>query len=158
MLVRDSARRRLQDQAGFSLAEIAMVTAIVGVISALATPMFLGYYQAAQVKAGAQAVAAYLNQGRQLAIEQNTSVCVHSTSTALHYRMGSCTGAAWIGPSTDSAGNLKVPQGITLSTTANPTFSYLGASGGATYTVTSAASRQALRVVVAPSGRISIGP
>jgi type IV fimbrial biogenesis protein FimT len=146
-------------QGGFSIAEVTMVLAIIAIISTLATPTFLSYYHAAQVRVAAEEVAALLNQGRQLAIERNTSVCVHITATAMHYHLGGCAGATWIGPGTDASGNLKAPQGIGLTTTADPIFSYLGAAAtGATYAVTDTQASKTLHVVVAASGRITITP
>ena len=137
-----------------------MVLGILGTLTALATPRFMTFYQASSLRVGAEEVAAFINQGRQLGIRQNGSVCVHITSTAVQYRLGSsCGGAAWVGPGTDSSGNVKVPQGLTLTTTADPIFSYLGAAApAATITVTNAKTGQVLRVAVAASGRVSIGP
>jgi hypothetical protein len=37
-------------------------------------------------------VVTFLNQGRQLAIRTNQNVCVHSTSTAMQYRLSNCGG------------------------------------------------------------------
>ena len=152
-------------QAGSSIGELALVLAIVGILTALATPLFLTYYQASKLRVGAEEVAAFLNQGRQLAIRQNDNVCVHITSTAMHYHLGSCAGAVWgtvagqVSAGTDAAGNLKAPNGITLTTTADPVFSYLGAAApAATYTVTNTQNAATLRVFVAASGRINIGP
>jgi prepilin-type N-terminal cleavage/methylation domain-containing protein len=147
-------------EAGYSMAEVALVLAIIGILTTLATPLFLTYYQASRLRVGAEEVAAFINQGRQLGIRENAGVCVHITSTALQYRLGSsCAGAAWLGPGTDAAGNVKVPEGVTLSTTADPIFSYLGAAApAATITVTNAQTGRILRVSVAASGRVSIGP
>ena len=149
-------RRR---QAGFTLVEIMLVVGIIGIMAAIATPMLLSYYQGAQLRIAAEEVATFLNQGRQLAIMQNGSICVHITSTAMHYHQGSCAGATWIGPGTDAAGNIAVPAGITLSTTADPVFNYLGGTtAGATYTITHTQSSTLVHVVVATSGRVSITP
>ena len=146
-------------QAGSSIGELALVLAVVGILTVLATPLFLTYYQASRLRVAAEEIAAFLNQGRQLAIRQNGSVCVHITPTAMHYHQGSCAGAVWTGAGTDAAGNLKAPVGVTLTTTANPIFNYLGApTPGATYTVTNTQTASTLRVFVAASGRISIGP
>ena len=146
-------------QAGYSVAEIMLVMGIIAVMALVATPMFLGYYQGSQLRVAAQEVAAFLNQGRQLAIMQNGSICVHITSTAMHYHQGSCAGATWTGPGTDASGNIAVPSGITLTTTADPVFNYLGGTAaGATYTVTHAQSSTQVHVVVATSGRVSITP
>lgn len=146
-------------QAGSSIGELALVVAIVGILSVLVTPLFLTYYQASVLRVGAEEIAAFLNQGRQLAIRQNGNVCVHITPTAMHYHLGTCAGAVWTGAGTDAAGNLKAPSGVTLTATADPIFNYLGApTPAATYTVTNAQTAATLRVVIAASGRISIGP
>jgi len=152
--------RGTKPEAGYSIMELALVMGIVGVLTAVAMPFFLSYYQASRLRVGAEEVAAFLNQGRQLGIRQNAGVCVHITSTALQYRLGSsCAGAAWVGPGTDANGNVTVPQGVTLTTTADPIFSYLGAANpGATITVTNTQTGQALSVTVAASGRVSISP
>jgi prepilin-type N-terminal cleavage/methylation domain-containing protein len=155
---RRQARRR---QAGFTLVEVLLAVAIIGIISAIATPMLLSYYQGAQVRVAAEQVTTFLNQGRQLAITQNGPVCVHISQTAMHYHLGTCgAGATWIGPGTDAAGNFPVPAGITLSPlNANVSFNYLGGTiAPATLTITHTASEQMANVVVALSGRVSITP
>jgi prepilin-type N-terminal cleavage/methylation domain-containing protein len=145
---------------GYSLIELALVMGIIGIMAAVAMPFFLTYYQASRLRVGAEEVAAFINQGRQLGIRENNGVCVHIGSTAVQYRLGnSCDGAAWLGPGTDAAGNVSVPPGITLSTNAHPIFSYLGAANpGATITVTNTQTGNAVHVTVTPSGRVSIGP
>jgi len=145
--------------AGYSLVEILLVVSIIGIITVLGTPMFLSYYQGAQLRVAAEEVAAFLNQGRQLAIMQNGSICVHISSTAMHYHQGTCAGPTWTGPGTDAAGNIAVPAGIALSTTAEPIFNYLGGTAtGATYTINHTQSSTLVHVVVAVSGRVSITP
>ena len=140
--------------------ELALVMGIVGILAGAATPSFISYYQASRLRAAAEEVAAFVNQGRQLGIRENAGVCVHITSTALQYVLGSsCAGALWLGPGTDDAGNIKVPEGVTLTTTADPIFTYLGAAApAATITVANSQTGSTLRVSVAPSGRVSIGP
>ena len=147
-------------QSGYSLAELSVVLGIIGIITVLATPLFLSYYQASRLRAAAEEVAAFVNQGRQIGIKQNVGVCVHISSTAMHYHLGNCDGTVWLGPGTDSAGNVKVPDGITLTASANPVFSYLGAAApAATYTLTNTQDSHTLLVVVSASGRVTItGP
>jgi Tfp pilus assembly protein FimT len=148
---------RRHRQGGFSLTELTVLLAIVGVLATLSTPLFLSYYRTAQVRGAAADIAAYLNQGRQLALQRNGNVCVHITASAMHYHLGGCGGAAWVGPGTDGAGNIPAPDYITLSTTADPVFNYLGAATpAATYTVSRGA--YSLTVTVSASGRVVIGP
>jgi prepilin-type N-terminal cleavage/methylation domain-containing protein len=148
-------------QAGFTLVEVMLVVGIIGITTALASPMFLSYYQSAQLRTAAEQVVTYLNQGRQMAITQNGSICVHmdstTTPTTLHYHQGTCTGAPLVLPGTDAAGNIPLPLGITAAATASPIFNYLGGSStGATWALTHTPSTRSLNVVVALSGRVCI--
>jgi Tfp pilus assembly protein FimT len=151
--------RREAGARGYSIAEIALVLAVIGIVSALAIPMFVSYSHASRLRAAAEEVAAYLNQGRQIGIRENVGVCVHIAPTSMHYTLGTCAGTTWVGGGTDADGNIKLPDGVTVTTTADPVFSYLGAAApAATYTITETQTSQTLRVFVAASGRVSIGP
>ena len=153
-------------QAGFSLLEMSLILAIVGILAALATPLFITYYQGARLRVASEEVAAFINHGRQLAIKENVGVgglCVLITATAMRYTtentINTCDGTTWIGPGSDAAGNVKIPDGVTLTTTADPVFSYLGAaSPPATYTLTITQTGSTVRVFVSTSGRVTIGP
>lgn len=151
------AREQKPAQGGFSLAEMTVLLAVIGSLCVLSLPIFLSYYQSAQVRSAASDVAGFVNQGRQLAIQRNQSVCVSIGSTAVQYRLGSCGGTVWTGAITTSAGNVNTPDGITLTTTANPVFSNLGAATPAA-TITVSQGTRTLSVVVASSGRVSLGP
>lgn len=142
---------------GFTVAELVVVCGIIGILSAISAPYFLSYLQAARVKAAAEEVAAYLNQARQLAISSNENVCVLVSSTAMRYLRATCAGAVWTGAGTDASGNIRVPEGISLTTSANPVFTYLGnATPDATYTLQDTQSGKQLQVTVAASGRVRI--
>jgi Tfp pilus assembly protein FimT len=142
--------------AGFNLVELLVLLVVVGALFSLSLPALMSYYKSAHVRAAASGIAAHLNQGRQLAIQQNQRVCVHITSTALHYAQGSCAGTIWVGPGTDATGNIPAPGGITLTTTADPVFSNLGAAApAATVTVTHGSA--SLSVIVSASGRVMVG-
>ena len=144
---------------GFSATELIVVCGILGLLAAVSVPFFLRYYQSAALKAATEEVAAFLNQGRQVAIKENQSVCVLTTSTSLQLRVNGCAGTAWVGPGTDSSGNIRIPTGFTMASSANPIFSYLGAaSPAAAYTLTNTRDGRTLRVTVAASGRVTIGP
>jgi Tfp pilus assembly protein FimT len=148
-----------QSQAGFSLAELTVLLAVVGALFSLSLPAFITYYQSAQVRGAAADVAAYVNQGRQLAIQLNCSVSVVITPTAIKYiQGGNCqTPGVWTGSGTDAGGNIPAPDGITLATSANPVFNNLGAAApAATLTVTHGTS--SLSVLVSASGRVTVGP
>ena len=143
---------------GLSLAELAVIVAVIGALFGLSLPAFIGSYQTAQVRAAAADVAAYLNQGRQLAIQRNQSTCVHITATTLHYHLGTCTaGTVWLGPGTTGSGEIPIPAGIAMTSTANPVFTHLGAAAPAA-TITVTQGSHSLRVIVSAAGRVTIGP
>jgi prepilin-type N-terminal cleavage/methylation domain-containing protein len=148
-----------RQHAGFTLVEIILVVGMIGIITALATPMFLSDYQGAALRVAAEEVVTFLNQGRQMAIAQNGPMCVHIASTAMHYLLGTCAGATWIGPGTNATGNFPLPNDITVAAAPDVIFNYLGGSTtGTTYTITHTPSSKSINVVVALSGRVCITP
>lgn len=161
---------RRQSEGGFTLAELVMVIAVVGILSIMAVPSFLRYYQAAKLKSGAQQMLTLINQARELAIKENDKVCANlSSSTQMTYTHSNCTalvaswpapGAAWVGAGTDAADNINLPTGITVTVSPNPAiFDYLGSavtSPPATYTLTNTQTGATLTVSVAASGRVTI--
>lgn len=148
--------------AGFTLAELIMVAAVIAIMAVMAVPSFLRYYHAAGLKAGAQQVVTLMNQAREIAIKGNSDVCVTLPSTAqLTYRLGSCTGSVWTGAGTDAAGRINLPAGITITTSPDPkpVFNYVGSAlPAATYTVRNTQTGATLTVSVAASGRVTITP
>ena len=153
-----SCRAPAPSRAGLTLAELTVLLAVIGVLFSLSLPAFISYYQGAHVRAAAAAIAAYLNEGRQLAIHRNQSTCVHITATTLHYHLGTCAaGAVWLGPGTDGKGEIPVPAGITMTPTTNPVFTNLGAAAPAA-TILVTQGRYSLRVAVSASGRVTVGP
>lgn len=155
---------RRQSEGGFTLAELVMVIAVVGILSIMAVPSFLRYYQAAKLKSGAQQLAALINQAREIAIKENTKVCAKRlSSTQMTYVLdsdSSCAGSGpWKGSGTDSAGNIQLPVGTTMTVSGNGAiFDYLGSAvtASATYTLTNTQTNATLTVSVAASGRVTI--
>jgi hypothetical protein len=116
------------------------------------------------VRGAAETVAAFLNQGRQMAISGSQFVCVKVNHSMITYHTDSsassaCSVSAWVGAGTSSTGARKAADGVTLTANASPVFGYLGtATPAATFTVTDGSSSKKLSVLVAASGRVSIGP
>lgn len=153
MAVRNS--RRNLGQGGFQLVELVIIVAIIGLLVAISVPFLVSYMQASQLKASAETVAAWLNQGRQLAIRSNQTVCADIDGAGMHYHLLNCTGTVWVGAGTTSTGYVPFPAGVTMSVTSPANFNYLGAaSPAATYTITHAG--RTITVSVAATGRISI--
>ena len=109
------------------MTEIVVVVAIIGIIMAVSVPTLWTYFRTAALRAGAEELVTALNSARQLAIRTNTTVCVTNDATSVQYRVGSCAGAVWTGPGTDSAGNVRLSNGILAGGTNNLCYSYLGA-------------------------------
>ena len=150
---------RVTSRGGFSLAELSVVLAVIGALFSLALPSFLNYYQTAAVRGAASDIAAYINQGRQLAIQQNCSITVQVFPDSVRYiQGGNCQSpGAWKGAGTDNSGKIPVPDGITLNSTADPVFTNLGAAAPAA-TLTVSNGSYSLSVLVSGSGRVSVGP
>jgi len=150
--------RRASLEAGFTLAELVVVIAVIGILAVMAVPSYLSYLRAAALKSGAQQVVTLVNQARELAIKENSDVCVTLTSaTQMRYRLGSCAGGAWVGAGTDATGNINLPPGVTVAASANPVFNYVGSAlPVAIYTLTSTQTTATLTVSVAASGRVKI--
>ncbi|MGH7389094.1 MAG: pilus assembly FimT family protein [Candidatus Rokuibacteriota bacterium] len=162
-------------QRGYSLAEVLVAVAVIGVVFAMAAPSFFSYWRAAATRAAARELTAALNQGRQLAITHNCSVRV-MTDGNMRLRFFDVSAPAvppacvpplpppaappdgfWRGAGTDSTGWMKIANDIRLAgPAANVTFTNLGAAApGGVFTVRNPADNQQLTVTVAGSGRIS---
>ena len=136
-----------------------LVLALVGILSALAVPTFVSYAKASALEAGARELATVINLGRQIAISQNTAVCVEVVGPNVRFRKGGCGGAIWTGPGTDGAGAIKLSESgaLVVSATTNVVFNNLGAASPAgTYTVASSGDGRTRTVVVAATGRVSV--
>ena len=148
---------RLFREAGFSLTELIVFIAVVGLLSVMTVPFFVSYYQAAAARADVQVVMTLFNQARGLAVRQNDTVCVtFPTNSQMALRLSSCAGAVWIGAGTDAAGNINLPPGFTIGPLNNVSFTYLGAALAATtYTMTNTTTSATSTVSIALSGRIT---
>jgi len=158
------ARRATRGENGFSLAELVVLMAVIGILTAFSVPMMLTYWRTSTLTAGAREVAAALNSARELAIRENKNVCVTTDGTRLQYRLPAVLLAdaclnptTWKGPITDGGGNIRLDNRVTVSATANVTFNYLGAAIQAgTYTVLSPSGAGTMSVTVLQNGRVRI--
>jgi Tfp pilus assembly protein FimT len=140
--------------------EVVFVVAIVSILMAVSTPMLLSYWRTSTLRAGAEELSAILNGARMLAIKENSNVCVTNTGTAAQYHVAPapCGGTAWTGIGTDSAGNFRLANNVTVTGGVSVTFNYLGASTPGTYTVRNPVDGRTMSVIVASTGRVRIGP
>jgi prepilin-type N-terminal cleavage/methylation domain-containing protein len=157
-MTRRPALARVLDQAGLTLMELMVVIGLIGVIMAIASPFLLSYLRTSALRAGAEELSTVLGRARQLAITDNTSMCVTNDGTRVQYRVGSCGGTVWTGPGTSTTGFIQLGNDITASG-GNVVFTYIGtATTPGTYTVTNPRDGRTLSVVVTGAGRISIAP
>lgn len=153
-----SRQSRVDGQRGFTLVELMIVIAVIGIISIEATPLFMTFLRASETRGASQELAALLHQARELAIARNTDYRVEIEPDGNRLRfVNTSTSAPWTGPGTDAQGYRRlVNQAQLTNPTANPTFNRLGTAGGGTITVQNAQGTSSLNVVVASSGRIRI--
>lgn len=147
----------VRDKGGFSLTELVVFIAVVGVLFIMTIPFFVRYYQAAAARADVQQVITLFNQARELAVRQNDTVCVTlPVNTQMVLRLSSCAGTVWTGLGTNGTGNINLPPGFTIGPLNTVTFNYLGAAGGAiTYTMTNTTTSGTSTISIALSGRVT---
>lgn len=148
---------RLVSQPGFTVTELVVFVAIVGLLFVMTVPFFVRYYQAAAARADVQTVISLFNQARELAIKQNDKVCVTMPDGShMLLRMSNCAGTAWVGAGTDGVGNITLPPGFTITPLNNVTFDYLGATDGAqTYTMNNSTTGGTMTISIALTGRVT---
>ena len=137
---RQAGYRRCRER-GFTVTELVVLMAIVGLLSVMTVPFFVSYYQAAAARADVQ----------------NGNVCVTLPDNAhMLLRRGGCSGPAWIGAGTDDAGNLTLPPGFTITPPSTVTFNYLGAADVVqTYTMTNSTTGGTMTISIAMTGRVT---
>lgn len=152
--------RPLGDARGFTLAEMLVVVGMIGVLSILAAPTFLSYWQSSTLQAGAQELATAISRGRQLAISRNTTVCVQLSGTNITMRTAVCsTGTLYTGPETDGSGVIRLTNSMRVSFASGTSvvFNNLGAATTPnTFTVTNPTTNRTRSVVVSASGQVSV--
>jgi len=155
-------------QRGFTIAELLVVIAVIGIIAVTATPLFLSFLETQQTRGAAQQVSTLLNQARQLAITRNRNVqaSVDLANNRLRFLFTTVVAGdvlcpdgsrCWAGPGTDTNGWMRLQnQAVITAVTADPSFNPLGTAGAGTITTQNARGSSSSSVVVSSSGRIRI--
>jgi prepilin-type N-terminal cleavage/methylation domain-containing protein len=141
---------------GFSLVELMVVVAVIGIVAVVGLPVFVTYWQGATLRAGSEELTTVLNNARQLAIASNNTVCVTTSTTTIQYHVGACGNATYVGPGTDGAGNITLTSAVQITNNPQVAFTYLGgASTSGVYTVRNPVNSTQQTVSVTASGRIT---
>jgi prepilin-type N-terminal cleavage/methylation domain-containing protein len=142
-------------QAGFSLIELIVVVAMIGVLAALGFPQFMSYWRSSTTTAAASELVGVLNRARQLAISGNQNYCAQASGAGVRYRSNSsagCDGTIWTGTGTDANGVILLANNITVSggpvvftslgaAIATNDFTVTNPNGGTRTVITSASGR-----------------
>ena len=158
-----SRQGRAGGQRGFTLAELIVAIAIIGIISIVATPLFMTFLRAMETRGASQELAALLHQARELAITTNSNyrVQINTGTNQLCFQQSTDGGNTYspcqIGPGTGGNGFRRlVNQAQLVAANANPVFNPLGTAGGGRITVQNLQGTSSLDVVVSSAGRVRI--
>ena len=145
---------------GFTLLELMMVVAIMGILSAIATPNLMYYMAERRLNGAARMVMSDLMAARQKAVTQNNKFKVFFNATNHHeYTIlddDNGNGAADTGEATEVRDIRRDYYDVTFTASADPIFYPRGTASGTTVTVTSSRTGVSKVVTVALNGRVKI--
>jgi prepilin-type N-terminal cleavage/methylation domain-containing protein len=141
--------------AGFSLSELLVCLSVIGAMATVALPTAWTYLPAAAVTGSAREIRAILSQARMVAITTRQNICVQTVGGGFQLRQGTCAGAAWVGPDTNSAGVIALSNDVSFSGPA-PVFTAFGTASTSGVVTVYRGSGNSLTVTVQPSGQVTI--
>jgi prepilin-type N-terminal cleavage/methylation domain-containing protein len=142
------SRYKAFNHAGFTIAELMATIGVMGILVAIAVPVFMATLPGLRLSDAARQVATDLQQLRMKAIAQNIPYQItFSTST---YVLQRCNGTC-----TNDSGDIVLPQGITVNAPTAPQFQPRG-TAAASATITLSNGNAQKWVCVKTVGRINI--
>ena len=144
---------------GFTLLELMMVVAIMGILSAIATPNLMYYMAERRLNGAARMVMSDLMAARQKAVSQNNEFKVFFNANHHEYTIlddDDNDGTADTGEATEVRDIRRDYYDVTFTASADPIFYPRGTASGTTVTVTSSRTGVSKVVTVALNGRVKI--
>ena len=147
----------IRSQTGYSMAELLVVVAVIGIMAFIAVPWMLSYLPGASVTYAARELQGGLNRAKLLAVTTRQAVCVQPNAGGYQFFQNTtCTGTPWSGTGTDGNGLFRLSNNVTVSAASNPIFNQFGvAIQTGTFTVTGGTGLTRT-VSVEASGRVTI--
>ena len=117
-------------QRGYSLSELLVALAVLAVMVASALPFVLSSLRGATLTSATAEIQSALVRSKMLAVTTRQNVCFQTVSGGYRFLQGSCAGAAWTGPGTDSTGKFRSPTNVTVTNGGtSPIFTQFGTAG-----------------------------
>ena len=158
-LVSRSGRFVARTEQGYTLAELLVVLAVIGIMAFIAVPFLLTYTSGATIDYGARELRSGLNRAKLMAVTTRQPVCVQPTADGYQFFQNTtCTGTPWSGTGTDANGVFRLSNNMTatLAAGANPVFNQFGVAVQTGTLRVTGPTGGSMTVSVEASGRVRI--
>ncbi len=154
-----SGRFVARTEQGYTLAELLVVLAVIGIMAFIAVPFLLTYTSGATIDYGARELRSGLNRAKLMAVTTRQPVCVQPTAGGYQFFQNTtCTGTPWSGTGTDANGVFRLVNNMTatLAAGANPVFNQFGVAVQTGTLRVTGPTGGSMTVSVEASGRVRI--
>jgi len=154
-----SGRFVARTEQGYTLAELLVVLAVIGIMAFIAVPFLLTYTSGATIDYGARELRSGLNRAKLMAVTTRQPVCVQPTADGYQFFQNTtCTGTPWSGTGTDANGVFRLANNMTatLAAGANPVFNQFGVAVQTGTLRVTGPTGGSMTVSVEASGRVRI--